>query len=220
LIDAAGVHRELGGGAADALDVELQRSVETPVLRGESGEIGGVHRVVVVVGDGMIEQQRDGIDEVLHVDLVDLQLAEQKIGRGESRTVVVEAASQFDDMTHLHPVDEDVDLSTVQTVEIEQSLVPVEGVESQLALVTKRLEQPLHGWLLFGSRDEVEVPISALQWRLPGAGRMQVDGRAAHELDWNFGLLRGRRNPLRLGDDVADGDVDVGRQLRPPARRR
>ena len=113
-----------------------------------------------------------------------------------------------------------VDLSTVQTVEIEQSLVPVEGVESAVALVAKRLEQPLHGWLLFRSRDEVEVPISALQWRLSGAGRMQVDGRAAHQLDRNVGLLRGRRNPLRLGDDVADGDVDVSRQLRPPARRR
>src|SRR5256885_16820252 len=95
----------------------------------------------------MIEQQRDGIDEVLHVDLVDLQLTEQKIGRGERRTVVAETASQFDDMTHLHPVDEDVDLSTVQTVEIEQSLVPVEGVESAVALGAQRLGKTLRGWL-------------------------------------------------------------------------
>src|SRR5256714_8928491 len=102
----------------------------------------------------MIEQQRDGIDKVLHVDLVDLQLTEQKIGRGERRTVVAETASQFDDMTHLHPVDEDVDLSTVQTVEIEQSLVPVEGVESAGGLVAKRPDQPLHGWLVFRSREQ------------------------------------------------------------------
>src|SRR2546423_8274063 len=95
----------------------------------------------------MIEQQRDGIDKVLHVDLVDLQLTEQKIGRGERRTVVAETASQFDDMTHLHAVDEDVDLSTVQTVEIEQSLVPVEGVESAGGPVVKRLRQTPHGLL-------------------------------------------------------------------------
>src|SRR2546423_13209535 len=108
----------------------------------------------------MIEQQRDGIDEVLHVDLVDLQLTEQKIGRGERRTVVAETTSQFDDMTHLHPVDEDVDLSTVQTVEIEQSLVPVEGVESAVAPVGKRLGQPPHGRLLVRSRDQGEGPQS------------------------------------------------------------
>src|SRR5207237_8174686 len=102
----------------------------------------------------MIEQQRDGIDEVLHVDLVDLQLTEQKIGRGERRTVVAETASQFDDMTHLHPVDEDVDLSTVQTVEIEQSLVPVEGVESAIVVVVKRLEQRPPGWLMIRRQRE------------------------------------------------------------------
>src|SRR2546430_17430054 len=104
----------------------------------------------------MIEQQRDGIDKVLHVDLVDLQLTEQKIGRGERRTVVAETASQFDDMTHLHPVEEDVDLSTVQTVEIEQSRVPVEGVESAAAPVAKRLGQPRDGGGVCRKRDALE----------------------------------------------------------------
>ena len=76
MIDAVGVHLEGSGGAADALDVELERAVQTPVLRRELGQIARVHSVVVVVGDGMIEQKRDGVHQVLHVDLVDLQLAE------------------------------------------------------------------------------------------------------------------------------------------------
>ena len=133
---------------------------------------------------------------------------------------MAEPASQLDDMAHFHPVDEDVDLPTVHAVKVEQALVPVQGVESLIALVAERLEEFLHGPLLLRGGDEVEIAIPALERCLPGARRMKVDGRAPNQLDRNPGLLRRRRDPLRLSEDVIDGDACASGQLRPPARRR
>src|SRR5438067_13175675 len=108
----------------------------------------------------MIQQKRDGVHEVLHVDLINLELAEQKIGGGEGWTVVAEPVPQLDDMAHLHPVDEDIDLPTVHAIKVEQALVPVEGVESLVALVAERLEQFLHASSLLQGANELKYPIA------------------------------------------------------------
>jgi hypothetical protein len=58
-------------------------------------------------------------------------------------------------VAHLHPVDEDVDLPPVHSVEVEQALIAVQGVEAAVTLVTERLEQFLDRLALFGRRDEI-----------------------------------------------------------------
>src|SRR5690348_1232177 len=60
-------------------DVDLQRPVEAPVLRREARDVRGVYALVRVGLHGMVEDQRGDVDEVLLVDLVDLQLAEQQV---------------------------------------------------------------------------------------------------------------------------------------------
>ena len=167
----------------------------------------------------MVEQQGRCIDEVFHVDLKDLQLAEQQVRRGQGRPIVSQAVGQFDDVTHLHPVDEDVDLAPVHPVEVEQALISIEGIEAAVALVAERLEALLDRLPLFGGGDEIEIAVFALQRRLPGTRAVEVDRRAAHQLDPDPGLGGGGRDPLRLGDDIRDGDRLRG-QLTAPGRPR
>src|SRR4030088_2708444 len=130
-----------------------------------------------------------------------------------------QAVCQLDDMTHLHPVDEDVDLAPVPPVEVEEALISIEGVEAALALVAERLKQLLHRRTLLGRSDEIEVAVFALQGRLTGTRAMEIDGCAAHQLDRDLRFSGGGRNPLRFRDDVGDGDTVLGRQLTAPARR-
>src|SRR6202023_1288103 len=119
---------------SDSTRVELQRPVQSPVIGCQASQVAGVDGVVIVVPDRVVEQQGGGVDQVFHVDLVDLQLAEQQVGRGQRRPVVPEPVRQLDDVAHLHPVDEDVDLPSVDSVEVEQTLVSIERVEAAVAL--------------------------------------------------------------------------------------
>src|SRR5438309_1265862 len=159
------------------------------------------------------------VDEVLHVDLKDLQLAQQEIRRCQRRSLVPEAVGQLDDVAHLHPVDEDVNLAAVHLVEVEEALIPIEGVETAVAPVAEPLEQLLHCLALLGGSDEIQVTVFALERRLPGTGTVQVDGGPANQLDGDPRLGGSRRNPLRFGDNVGHRDAGLS-QLTAPARRR
>src|SRR3989442_2063284 len=206
LADSAGVDVELAGGVAHATRIELEGPVQSPVLGRQAGEVGRVDGIVVMVGDRVIEQQRGGVDEVLHVDLIDLQLAEQQVRWCQRRPLVPEAVGQLDDVAHLHPVDEYVDLSAVHTVEVEEALIPIERVEAAVALVAERLEELLYRRTVLGGSDEIEVAVFARQRRLPGTRTVKVDGGAAHQ-PYPDPCLRGSGpNPLRLGAAVRHRD--------------
>src|SRR5260370_294565 len=83
----------------------------------------------------------------------------------------------------IEPLAEDVDVSSVRTVEVEEALISIERVEAAVALVAERLEQLLHRLTLLGGSDEIEVGVLALQGRLPGTGTVKVDGGAAYQFD-------------------------------------
>src|SRR5438270_834230 len=80
-------------------------------------------------------------------------------------------------------VDEDVDLAAVHFVEVEETLIPVEGVEAAVSPVAERLEQLLHRGALLGGSDEIQVTVFTLERRLAGTGTVQIDGGAADQLD-------------------------------------
>src|SRR5207248_7485519 len=95
---------------------------------------------------------------------------------------MLEAVCQLDDVAHLHPVDEDVDLAAVHLVEVEEALIPIKGVEATVALVAERLEQLLHCLSLLGGGHKIQVTVFALERRLPGTGTVQIDGGPANQL--------------------------------------
>src|SRR5438132_14195699 len=128
-----------------------------------------------MVRDRVIEQQCGRVDEVLHVDLKDLQLAQQEIRRCQRRSLVPEAVGQLDDVAHLHPVDEDVNLAAVHLVEVEEALIPIEGVETAVAPVAERLEQLLHCLALLGGSVEIQVSVFPLKWCLSGTRTVKSD---------------------------------------------
>src|SRR2546426_6365133 len=165
LADSAGIDVELAGGVAHAARIELEGPVQPPVLGRQAGEVGRVDGIVVMVRDGVIEQERGGVDEVLHVDLINLQLAEQQVRWCQRRPLVPEAVGQLDDVTHLHPVDEDVDLSSVHTVEVEEALISIERIEAAVAPRRQRLQQLLYRPTLLGGGDEIEGAVFSLQRR-------------------------------------------------------
>src|SRR3989440_12017828 len=72
LADSAGVDVEIPHGIAYATRVELQGPVQPPVLGRQPCQVDGVDGIVVMVRDRMIEQQCGRVDEVFHVDLIDL----------------------------------------------------------------------------------------------------------------------------------------------------
>src|ERR1700730_6074372 len=78
--DQLAVHVKLVEGISKLCGVDLQGSIETPVLRRDSRDIAGVDDLVPPARlDWVIEHERDQVDQVLTVHLIDLQLAQEQI---------------------------------------------------------------------------------------------------------------------------------------------
>src|SRR5260370_26402377 len=114
---------ELVERLAQLPDVHLQRSVQAPVVGRDASEIARVDRVVVVLRYRMVQPPCPEVAKVFAIDLVDLQLAQEQVGRARARALAVQAVAKVDDVGHLEPVDEDVDLAVlVLFVEVEPAV--------------------------------------------------------------------------------------------------
>ena len=189
---------------AQLFDVELQRAVKAPVLRGELRHVVRVDRFVSL-SDGMVQHESGQVDEVLVVDLVDLELAEEQVGWAGTRTVVREPSSHVDDVRHADHVDEDVDLLSVLGVEEVEAAVALHRVEAVVGLVADGRKESQHRLTVPGRDHIIEVAVlAAKRWVLCARG-VQVDAGPAQELDAQALRSCSGRDSLRLGDGVFQG---------------
>src|SRR5439155_15209597 len=138
------VDLDLVEGRQELLDVQLQGAVKAPVVGGEVRDVRRIDGVIVARGDAVVEEQGDRVHQILAVDLVDLKLAQQQVGRAAARTVEVQSVAEVDDVRHLEDVDEDVDLAAVRGVVEVKAPVPVHQVEALVGLIAQRRKNGQH----------------------------------------------------------------------------
>ena len=154
-------------------------------------------------------QQGHDVDEVLLVDLHDLHLGEEEVGRRQAGVRRVQAVAQVDDMTHAELVQEDVHLTAVPGVPEAQAPLSLQRVEGNVGRIAQVFQQPLDGDALPREADKIQIPVLPAQRFPPGAGRMEVDAQAAGQFQDGPRALRGRGEAFCFLDDVGPGDRGV-----------
>src|SRR5262249_44958341 len=155
-----------------------------------AGDVG------VLVG----EQQPDGVDEVLAVDLVDLQLGQQEVGGVEAVGVLVETPGEVEAVAHREGSDQDGGPAPGLGVLEEHPLGAGRGVEPLVGQVAGgghgggRLPRRLRRY------DDVEVAVPAFEGGRYRPVVVQGDPHTAQEPDPQ--VRRRLDEPATFGDDV------------------
>ena len=123
------------------------------------GNPAGVDRLAVRIADRVALEERERVPDVLLVQLRDLELGQKQLRQRDRDGVDLEPGVERDLVGHGEGAHEDVDLAVVVDVEEEEPLLPVQGIEGDVRLVTLVPEE------LGGRprppfrRDEVEVRV-------------------------------------------------------------
>ena len=107
----AGAEIVVGDVLDHGVDVVHHVDVQAPVGRGHLGHVVQVeHSGVRVEVDVHVLHQRDDVVDVLLVQVHDLQLAEEEVGRVDGVGVDRQPVAEVDLVVHAHGVEEDVDV--------------------------------------------------------------------------------------------------------------
>src|SRR5829696_4178477 len=142
---------------AARVEVACDRSPEPPVGATQSGNPAGVDRLAVRIADRVALEEREGVPYVLLVQLRDLQLRQKQLRQRDRDRVDLEPSIERDLVGHGEGAHEDVHLAVVLDVEEEEPLLPVQGVEGDVRLVTLVPEELGRRASPLLRRDEVEV---------------------------------------------------------------
>jgi hypothetical protein len=153
----------------------------------------------------VVVEDRQDVGLVLRVQLDDLHLGQQQLGERHGRCVELDPLGDRDRVAHLERADEDVHLTAVGRVVVEQPAVAVRGVEGPVGLVA----HPGHelGYALAAAleRDEVDVLVGAGDDRL--AADVHPHGQAADQADGDVRGDRRLEQAIGLQDDVVERGV-------------
>ena len=167
----------------------------------------------------MALEERERVPDVLLVQLRDLELRQQQLGERDRDRIDLEPGVERDLVRHGEGAYEDVDLPVVVDVEEEEPLLPVQGVEGDVRLVTLVPEELGRPARPLPRRDEVEVRVRAPECRQQVARRAEPDCHAAQESQWHVGLRCTCEQSLTLGDDVGLDHHAVRASSASPCRR-
>src|SRR5207244_12991998 len=131
-----------------------------------------VDRLIVLALDRVVEQKGGQVDHVLAVDLVDLKLAQEKVGRARAWPLMAESATEVDHVRHPDHVDEDVDLLAVAPVEKVQAAIALHEVEAVVRLVAERWKKCKRPLAVLRRDHVVEVAVLPPERRVVRAGRV------------------------------------------------
>ena len=115
---------------------------------------------------------------------------------------MVEAPAEIDDVRHPEHVDEHIDLAAVVRIEEVQPAISLHQVEALVRLVAEAGEELERDLAISLLHRVVEVAVLPLQGRFVRAGRVDVNPRAAEELEAQLLALRRLGDAPRLLDGI------------------
>src|SRR5215211_322781 len=160
---------------AERVEVGGEGAPQAPIAGTEARDVSGVYSIPVFVLDRVVVQERQGIPNVLLVELYDLQLGQQQLRERNRHRFQSQPLAEADLVAHLEGADEDVHLPAVLLVEEEEALAAVERVETNLGRVAQTLEEPLRLPRGAPGHDPVQVGVVALERRVEAVLRPQLD---------------------------------------------
>src|SRR5581483_9491613 len=197
--------------AANAVEVQRHRVVETPLGGEQAGDVRKIEAPRLLrLGHVVLQQQHHQILEVLLVDLDDLQLLEQEVGQRDRHRMQVEPALQLDRVAEVEPVEEHVDAPATSgwIVEDPTTHPHIHGdAPTSQHLVAELLEHGLDLRDLLVVAHEVQVGQHAVgPLEQPDATRALLDDRqGAKQSQVQPSLGRRGEHRLGLGDVLGPG---------------
>src|SRR5215212_4055634 len=158
--------REVGGEGAP----------QAPVRGAKLGDLGSVYRLAVALLDRVVVQQREGVADILLVELYDLELGEQQLCQRDRNGLDGEPLAERYLVGHPEGADQDVDLPFVLLVEEKEALLAVDRVESDVWYVAYGVEELLRVRRLALGHDPVQVGVFALEGGVQTVLRPQLTG--------------------------------------------
>src|SRR3712207_2300578 len=149
--------------ATESLEIRGEGAPQTPVGRAELRDVFDVHRVPVSVLYGAIVQQSQRVPDVFLVELDDLELGQEQFGQRDRQGLNVESLAKAYLVGHPEGAHQDVHLTIVLAVKVQQSLLTVHRVEANVGLVAQSLEKALHLGRCAPRCDPIQVGVLALE---------------------------------------------------------
>ena len=170
---------------------------------GQAIEVDDV--ALALVADLMIENEGEGVDDVLGVDLHDLQLRQQQVGRRERLRVELKAIVELEGVTHAEPADEDIELPPIALVVEEQAAIAMQVVEAAIGHVPELGQEPLEPAVLAFLDHDVDIAVPSVQRRRTRAVPVEPDGGSTQQPHQDLRLACLVEQASRFGFDVGKG---------------
>src|SRR5215216_1629806 len=160
---------------AKRVEVGGEGAPQAPIVGAEARDVSSVYSVPIFVLDRVVVQERQGIADVLLVELYDLQLGQEQLRQRDRHGLQGEPFAEADLVGHPEDADENIHLPIVLLVEEQQAFLAVDRVEAHVWPVAHGLEESLRVGRRASSSDPIQIGVLALECRMETIFRPQLD---------------------------------------------